>query len=50
MVALYQLPTFLGVEQKYFNGGLVEHLIVTSEFVENLVSSSDKKKAPPSME
>ena len=27
MVALSPLPTVLGVEQKYLNGGLVEHCI-----------------------
>ena len=29
IVALSHLLTFLGVEQKYFNGGSVEHWIVT---------------------
>ena len=32
------------------NRGLVEHKIVTSEFVEDVVSTSDKKKAPLGME
>ena len=50
MVALSHLPTFLGVEKRYFNEGLVEDWIVTSEFVEDVVSTSEEKKAHPSME
>ena len=46
----YQRNTFLGVEQKYFNGGSVEHWMVISEFLEDVVSTSDEKKAPPYME
>ena len=44
MVALSHLPTFLGVEQKSFNGGLVKHWIVTSEFVDDVVTTSEEKK------
>ena len=46
----YQRNTFLGVDQKYSNGGSVEHWIVPSKFLEDVVSTSDEKKAPPYME
>ena len=46
----YQRNTFLGVEQKYFNGGSVEHWKVTYQFVEDVVSTNDEKKAPSYME
>ena len=41
---------FLGVEQKYFNGGSVQLCIVISEFLEDVESTSDEKKAPLYME
>ena len=41
---------FLEVEQKYFNGGLVEHWTVTSEFMEDVMKTSGEKKAPSWME
>ena len=49
-VALSHLPTFLGVEQKYFYGQLVDQWIVIPEIVGVVVWTSDEKKAPPYME
>ena len=34
MVALSHLPTFLGVEQKYLNGGLVDHWMVIGVLIQ----------------
>ena len=50
MIALSHLPTVLGVEQKYSYGGLVEHRIVISEFMDVVVTTSNEKKAPPSVD
>ena len=36
--------------QKYFNGGSVEQWMVISEFLDDVKSTSDEKKAPPYME
>ena len=50
MVALSHLPTVLGVEQKYFDGGLGEHWIATYGFMDDVLPTSNEKKAPPSMD
>ena len=50
MVALSHLPTFLGVEQKYFYGELVQHWIWICQILEAVVPTSYEKKAPPYME
>ena len=47
MVALSHFPTFY---HKYFNGDLVEHCIVISERVDDVVTSSEEKTAPLFME
>ena len=47
MVALSHFPTFY---HKYFNRDLVEHCIVISERVDDVVTSSEEKTAPLFME
>ena len=49
-VALSHLPPFLGVEQNYFYGQLVDQWRVIPEIVGVVVWTSDEKKAPPYME